>query len=97
MIKSKKLSKFKSIKHGFFNKLGGKSTGIYKSLNCGSGSLDDKKNIFKNLETVESKIKTNSHKIIFLELNLIFLRTVIRFLNILFFWSEDLRLKFKLL
>ena len=66
MIKSKKLSKFKSIKHGFFNKLGGKSTGIYKSLNCGSGSLDDKKNIFKNLETVESKIKTNSHKIILL-------------------------------
>ena len=43
-----------------------KSTNIYKSLNCGSESLDDKKNIFKNLETVESKIKTNSHKIILL-------------------------------
>jgi len=43
LIKSKKLSKFKNIKHGFFNKKGGKSEGIYKSLNCGIGSSDTKK------------------------------------------------------
>ena len=43
MIKSKKLSKFQEIKHGFFNKEGGKSEGIYKSLNCGIGSSDTKK------------------------------------------------------
>ena len=43
MIKSKKLYKFKNIKHYFFNKNGGYSTGIYKSLNCGLGSKDKKK------------------------------------------------------
>ena len=56
MIKSKKLKKFKNITHGFFNNLGGVSTGIYKSLNCGIGSKDKKKNIFKNLEIVSKKI-----------------------------------------
>jgi YfiH family protein len=46
--------------------LGGKSTGIFKSLNCGPGSSDNKKNILKNLETVRNKIKTKSKKIILL-------------------------------
>ena len=66
MIKSKKLSRFKSIEHAFFNRLGGKSTGIFKSLNCGPGSSDNKKNILKNLETVSNKIKAKSKKIILL-------------------------------
>ena len=66
MIKSKKLSKFKNVEHAFFNRLGGKSTGIFKSLNCGPGSSDNKKNILKNLETVRNKIKTKSKKIILL-------------------------------
>jgi len=66
LIKSKKLSKFKNIKHAFFNRLGGKSTGIFKSLNCGPGSSDNKKNILKNLETVSNKIKAKSKKIILL-------------------------------
>ena len=57
MIKSKKLSKFKSIEHAFFNKLGGKSTGIFRSLNCGPGSYDKKKNVLKNLKIVSNKIK----------------------------------------
>ena len=47
MIKSKKLAEFKNIKHGFFNKNGGKSKGIYKSLNCGIGSSDKKKMLKK--------------------------------------------------
>jgi YfiH family protein len=65
VIKSKKLSKFKSIEHAFFNRSGGKSTGIYKSLNCGAGSFDSKKNINKNMLIVAKKIKSN-HKKIFL-------------------------------
>ena len=47
MIKSKKLVKFKNISHGFFNRKGGVSKGIYKSLNCGLGSDDKVKNIRK--------------------------------------------------
>ena len=66
MFVSKKLSKFKKIKHGFFNKSGGKSNGIYKSLNCGPGSKDKKINIIKNLNIVKKKICKNSKKIFLL-------------------------------
>ena len=66
MIKSKKLSRFTTIEHAFFDRLGGKSTGIYKSMNCGYGSSDNKKNISKNLMIVGRKIKSNSKKIILL-------------------------------
>jgi len=66
LIKSKKLTRFKSIEHAFFNKLGGKSTGIFKSLNCGPSSSDKKKIILKNLEIVGSKIKANPKKIVLL-------------------------------
>ena len=66
MIKSKKLSKFKNIEHGFFNRLGGKSTGIFKSLNCGPSSSDNKKNILKNLDTACNKINAKSKKIVLL-------------------------------
>ena len=66
MIKSKKLSKFQEIKHGFFNKEGGKSKGIYKSLNCGIGSSDTKKNVRNNLKIVCKKINCSSKKLILL-------------------------------
>ena len=56
MIKSTKLKKFKDIKHGFFNNIGGVSSGVYKSLNCGIGSKDKKKNVIKNLKIVSKKI-----------------------------------------
>ncbi len=65
MIKSKKLSKIKKLKHGFFNSKGGFSKNIYKSLNCGPGSKDKPSNIRKNLELVRKKIK-NSARAIFL-------------------------------
>ena len=55
MIKSKKLSKIKTIKHGFFNKIGGKSKKIYKSLNCGPGSKDNPSDVKKNLQIVKKK------------------------------------------
>ena len=45
MFKSKKLKKIKGINHGFFNRKGGKSKGIYQSLNCGPGSNDKKTNV----------------------------------------------------
>jgi hypothetical protein len=40
VIKSKIFRDQKSISHYFFNRLGGNSKGIYKSLNCGKGSKD---------------------------------------------------------
>ena len=65
MIKSKKLSSIKNLKHGFFNSKGGISKNIYKSLNCGPGSKDKPGNVRKNLELVRKKIK-NSARDIFL-------------------------------
>ena len=65
MIKSKKLSYIKTIKHGFFNKTGGKSKKIYKSLNCGPGSKDNPSNVKKNLQIAKNKIKRTA-KTIFL-------------------------------
>jgi hypothetical protein len=66
LIKSKKLSKFQQINHGFFDKKGGKSTGIYKSLNCGIGSSDSKKNVLNNLKVVCKKINCSSKNLILL-------------------------------
>ncbi len=60
MIKSKKLSKIKIIKHGFFNKTGGKSKKIYKSLNCGPGSKDKPSDVKKKF--TNSKKKNKQHR-----------------------------------
>ena len=45
MIKSKKISQYRFISHAFFDRKGGVSKGIYKSLNCGLGSKDKKSNV----------------------------------------------------
>ncbi len=66
MINSKKLLKIKNIQHGFFNKTGGKSKRIYKSLNCGPGSKDNPSNVKKNLKIVLKKISKNAKKIFLL-------------------------------
>ena len=63
MIKSKKLSKIRNLKHGFFNSEGGISKNIYKSLNCGPGSKDKPSNVIKNLELVRKKIKKTARDI----------------------------------
>ena len=66
MIISKKLIKQKKISHGFFNRNGGKSNGVYKSLNCGPGSKDKKKNVNNNLSIVQKKIGNKSKNIFLL-------------------------------
>ena len=66
MITSKKLNKLNGISHGFFNRCGGKSKGIYKSLNCGLGSNDKRINIYENLKIVKSKINKDCKNIILL-------------------------------
>ena len=64
MFYSKKLKKFKNIKHCFFSRKGGFSKGIYKSLNCGRGSKDKKKNILKNLNFISKKMLVSKSKLI---------------------------------
>ena len=55
MIISKLLKRTNLVNHGFFDNKNGYSKGLYKSLNCGKGSLDSKKNIKKNLKYVKKK------------------------------------------
>ena len=64
MFFSKELKKIKKIKHCFFSRKNGFSKGNYKSLNCGRGSNDNKKNINKNLEYVANKMGVKRIKLI---------------------------------
>ena len=64
MFFSKKLKKFKNIKHCFFSRENGFSKGNYKSLNCGLGSKDNKKNVLQNLELVSKKICCSKESLI---------------------------------
>ncbi len=66
MIRSKKLKKLNGINHGFFNRKGGKSKGIYRSLNCGTGSKDKKINVNQNLKIIKKKFFKNSKEIFLL-------------------------------
>lgn len=45
---AKLFKEYSSVAHGFFNRLGGISNGNYGSLNCGTTSLDNPKNVLKN-------------------------------------------------
>ena len=64
MFYSKNLKKQKKIKHCFFSRKNGFSKGVYKSLNCGMGSKDNKKNILKNLNIVAKKMNIKKNKLI---------------------------------
>jgi YfiH family protein len=60
IFKSSSFFKKKNINHAFFSRKNGVSKGIYKSLNCGLGSKDNKKNIYKNIELIKKKINAVS-------------------------------------
>ena len=64
MFYSTKLKKLKKIKHCFFSRKNGFSKGIYKGLNCGKGSGDNKKNVDKNLNFVAKKMDVKRTKLI---------------------------------
>ena len=80
MIKSKIFRDHKSISHYFFNRLGGTSKGIYKSLNCGKGSKDKIANISKNLKIVSKKIGCTSGNLV--SLNQIHSNKVLKINNV---------------
>ena len=67
------MENIKKITHGFFNNLGGYSNGIYKSLNCGKGSKDNKNNVNKNIKKVCEKIGCTKNNLILLnQINYLF-------------------------
>ena len=64
MFFSKKLQKFKNLKHCFFSRKNGVSEGMYKSLNCGLGSEDKEENVLQNLAFVSKKIGCKKESLI---------------------------------
>ena len=56
MIEALELSRHGILRHGFFTREGGHSSGIYASLNCGYGSGDDKEIVARNRATVSDKL-----------------------------------------
>ncbi|MAM34725.1 MAG: polyphenol oxidase [Micavibrio sp.] len=47
------------IRHGFYGRTGGASTGIYQSLNCGLCSSDKTENVLENLNRVKVSLGAN--------------------------------------
>ena len=64
MYFSKELNKFENIKHHFFSRNNGFSKEIYKSLNCGKGSMDKKEDVSKNLQYVSEYIGVKNKNLI---------------------------------
>jgi YfiH family protein len=51
-IQADSLSIISGIRHGFFTRQGGISSGLYKTLNCGAGSKDDPVAVIENRSRV---------------------------------------------
>ncbi len=64
MITSSLLKDFKSIRHGFYTRQGGHSTGVFASLNCGYGSGDDKDIVQKNRASAMEHIEFDEHDLV---------------------------------
>jgi YfiH family protein len=52
MITVPQLSGIRSVRHGFFGRIGGVSQGIYESCNVGLGSRDDRDHVLENRRRV---------------------------------------------
>ncbi len=60
-ISSPKLSALRGVKHGFFTRQGGVSTGIYDSLNAGLGSKDDPEHVVDNRHRISDWFGVDHH------------------------------------
>lgn len=50
-----------TIRHGFFGRKGGVSTGLYTSLNCAYGTGDAPENVMENYETIRRALGANGY------------------------------------
>ena len=58
------LADAKGIAHGFFTRQGGVSAGLYASLNCGFGSLDDRGAVRDNRNRVAAFLGTHGDRLL---------------------------------
>src|SRR6476659_7635799 len=52
------------VRHGFFTRQGGVSTGLYSSLNCGLGSKDDPESVAENRARVAEMLGTGPDRLL---------------------------------
>ena len=64
MIKVPELEAMQHIAYGFFTREGGVSSGIYKGLNLGLGSNDDRKDVLENRRRVAENLGTTPEQLI---------------------------------
>jgi YfiH family protein len=57
------LAALPNVRHGFFTRQGGVSTGIYASLNCGVGSDDRREHVLENRARVTAALGTAPDKL----------------------------------
>ncbi len=65
VIEAPSLSALPGIRHGFFTRQGGVSTGIYASLNIGLGSSDDRASVMENRGRVADRLGVARDKVAF--------------------------------
>ncbi len=64
MIEATNLSLIPDIRHGFFTRIGGFSSGAYKALNCSTGSDDDPALVARNREIVATSLGLRPHELV---------------------------------
>ncbi|MES0870728.1 peptidoglycan editing factor PgeF [Pseudovibrio sp. SCP19] len=64
MIKVPELEAMQRISHGFFTREGGVSSGIYKGLNVGLGSSDNREDVLENRRRVAEKLGTTPEHLV---------------------------------
>jgi polyphenol oxidase len=62
-IEDARLAAIRSVRHGFFTRAGGVSTGIYASLNCGIGSRDQRAHVLENRARVTATLGTTPDRL----------------------------------
>ena len=65
MVKVFKSTNLQSVKHGFFGRSGGVSTGIYSSLNLSEKTADSEANIYANRTLIMDELKISTQKVFF--------------------------------
>ena len=65
MVNMFKSENLQSVKHGFFGRSGGVSTGIYSSLNLSDKTTDSEDNIYANRALVMDELDISSQKVFF--------------------------------
>lgn len=64
MIEAEMLQSLPGIRHGFFTREGGVSTGIYVSRNCGLGSGDDRDRVLENRARTAADLGVTAERLI---------------------------------